>query len=110
MTTQRRIVTSQVAQHRLTLDYESGRKMRRLIETQIRDYIVDTIKPEDEDITDWCDLIDWDWDDNQHGEGVGGYKFKRLDNPDAQSMTDRQFKTLCKMANVEDNLTSLYWE
>ena len=92
------------------LDYDLGRKMKRHISKQISDYISDVIKPKDENIIDWCDLLDSDWEYHQHGVGVGGYKYKRLDNPDAQSMTETQFVTLCRLANVEDNLATLYWE
>ena len=102
--------TNEINRYRTRVDYDKGRKMRSLIGRQIRDYIMDTIQPKDEDISDWRDLLDCDWVDSLHAEGVGGYKYKRLDNPDAQSMTDEMFVTLCRMVDVEDNLTVLYWE
>ncbi len=102
--------TNDIINYRNTVDYDLGRKMKQNIHFQISDYICDVIKPVNESITDWDDLLDWVWDDNKHGVGIGGYSYKRLDNPDAESMTDEQFNTLCKMTVLRDLVLDIYPE
>lgn len=65
---------------------------------EISDFICDVIKPKDENICDWSDLIDWN----------NGKYDKRMDNEDAQNMTDEQFEILRRMALVEDTLKEIY--
>ena len=105
MTTQ-----NEINLYKETVDYDLGRKIKQNIYFQISDYICDVIKPVDESVTDWSDLLDWEWDDNKHGKGIGGYSYKRLNTPDAESLTDEQFRTLSKMATVRDTILDLYPE
>lgn len=93
-----------------TVDYDLGRSMRQNIARQIAEYILDEIMPSDENIMDYDDLLDYVWDDNRHGKGVGGWSYKRLNIPDAKRMTDLQFETLCKMATVRDTIMDIYPE
>jgi hypothetical protein len=105
MTTQ-----NEINLYKETVDYDFGMRARQCIDLQIYAYIEKVIKPVDEDITQWHELLDCDWDDNRHAVGIGGYRYKRLNNPDAESLTDEQFNTLCKMATVSDTLMDLYPE
>ena len=109
MTTQI-IIDRTKEQYQSTVMYDLGRKMRNKIHDQIFFYITNIIQPVDEDIVGWHELLDYDWDDNKHGKNVGGWRYKRANNPDAESLTDEQFDTLCRMVTVEDTLMDIYPE
>lgn len=110
MTTQKNIINRITKQYCTSVDYDLGRKMRRQIDQQISVYIESAIKPVDEDVIDWADLLGFDWDDNKHGKSVGGWRYKRLNTPDAESLTTEQFDTLCRMVTVLDTLMEIYPE
>ena len=69
-----------------------------MLENAIYNFICNVIKPKDENITDWSQLIEWN----------NGKYDKRMDNEDAQNMTDEQFEILRRMALVEDTLKEIY--
>ena len=72
--------------------------MQYQMEKEISDFIFNVVQPKDENITDWSDLIDWNY---------GKYD-KRLDNEDSKNMTDEQFEILRRMALVHDTLQEIY--
>ena len=72
--------------------------MQYQMTNEISDFIFKVIKPKDENIIGWEDLVDWN-----HGK----YDL-RLDNEDSINMTDEQFETLRRMALVEDTLKEIY--
>tara|TARA_R100000315_G_C5206620_1_gene122182 strand:- start:677 stop:991 length:315 start_codon:yes stop_codon:yes gene_type:complete len=72
--------------------------MQYTMTDEISGFICNVIKPKDENITDWSQLIEWN----------NGKYDKRMDNEDAQNMTDEQFEILRRMALVEDTLKEIY--
>ncbi len=72
--------------------------MQYTMTDEISNFISNVIKPKDENICDWSDLIDWN----------NGKYDKREDNEDARNMTDEQFEILRRMALVEDTLKEIY--
>tara|TARA_R100000231_G_scaffold40611_1_gene35422 strand:- start:424 stop:738 length:315 start_codon:yes stop_codon:yes gene_type:complete len=72
--------------------------MQYTMTDEISGFICNVIKPKDENIIDWHHLIEWN----------NGKYDKRMDNEDAQNMTDEQFEILRRMALVEDTLKEIY--
>ena len=72
--------------------------MQYTMTDEISDFICNVIKPKDENIINWCDLIDWN----------NGKYDRREDNEDARNMTNEQFEILRRMALVEDTLKEIY--
>jgi len=73
-------------------------RMQYQMDKEISNFIFDVIKPKDENITDWHELIDWN----------NGKYDKRRDNEDSKNMTDEQFEILRRMALVHDTLQEIY--
>ena len=72
--------------------------MQYQMDKEISTFIFDVIKPKDENITWWGDLIEWN----------NGKYDKRMDNEDSKNMTDEQFEILRRMALVHDTLQEIY--